>query len=86
MSPDSESIQSKVKEFILAQFLPGEDPNALTESTPLMTTGILDSLATLKLITFLEEEFGIRVEAYEADAENLNTLADITRFVSSKRG
>jgi len=86
MSSDSQSIQSKVKEFILAQFLPGEDPSALTENTPLMTTGILDSLATLKLITYLEEAFDIRVEAHEADAENLNTLADIARFVSSKRG
>jgi acyl carrier protein len=86
MSADNESIQSKVKTFILSQFLPGEDPSALTDSTPLMTTGILDSLATLKLITYLEEEFGIRVEAHEADAENLNTLADITRFVTSKRG
>jgi acyl carrier protein len=84
MTADTESIRAKIKEFILKQFLPGEDPNALTESTPLITTGILDSLATLKLITYLEEEFNIRVEAHEADAENLNTLADITRFVSSK--
>ena len=84
MTTDSESIRGKVKEFILNQFLPGEDPNALAESTPLITTGILDSLATLKLITYLEEEFNIRVEAHEADAENLNTLADIARFVSSK--
>jgi acyl carrier protein len=83
---DGESIRAKVKEFILNQFLPGEDPNALTEDTPLITTGILDSLATLKLITYLEEEFNIRVEAHEADAENLNTLADITRFISTKRG
>jgi len=84
MTADTESIRAKIKEFILKQFLPGEDPNALTESTPLITTGILDSLATLKLITYLEEEFNIRVEAHEADAENLNTLADIARFVSSK--
>ena len=84
--PNSRSIHDKVKEFILKQFLPGEDPNALTDDTPLLTTGILDSLATLKLITFLEEEFDIKVEAHEADAENLNAIADITRFVSSKLG
>jgi len=86
MAPDSRLIHDKIKEFILRQFLPGEDPNALTDDTALIDTGILDSLATLKLITFLEEEFGIRVEAHEADSENLNTVADITRFVSSKLG
>ena len=84
MARDEKSIHDAVKGFILAQFLPGEDPNALTDDTAMMDTGILDSLATLKLITYLEEEFGIRVEAHEADSENMNTLADITRFVSSK--
>lgn len=86
MAPDSASIHDTIKEFILRQFLPGEDPEALTDDVALMDSGILDSLATLKLITFLEEKFGIKVEAHEADAENLNTLADISRFVGSKLG
>ena len=86
MASDRRLIHDKIKEFILKQFLPGEDPNALTDDTAMMDTGILDSLATLRLITYLEEEFGIRVEAHEADSENLNTVADITRFVSSKLG
>jgi acyl carrier protein len=84
--PDDQTIHDKVKEFILKEFLPGEDPSALTDSTPLMTTGILDSLATLKLVTYLEEQFEIQVEAHEADAENLDTVADIVRLVSSKLG
>ena len=82
--PDNQMIHDKVKEFILKEFLPGEDPSALTDSTALVTTGILDSLATLKLVTYLEEQFEIQVEAHEADAENLNTVADIVRLVSSK--
>jgi acyl carrier protein len=83
---DSQMIRDKVREFILREFLPGEDPAALTDSTPLMTTGILDSLATLKLVMFMEEQFKIQVAAHEADTENLNTVADIVRLVSSKVG
>jgi acyl carrier protein len=81
---DRNAIHATVKTFILEQFLPGEDPNELTDDTPLMTTGILDSLATLKLVTFLEEKFDIAVEAHEADAENLNTLELITDLVARK--
>jgi len=81
---DRQGIHDTVKTFILDQFLPGEDPNELTDDTPLMTTGILDSLATLKLVTFLEEKFDIAVEAHEADAENLNTLELITNLVARK--
>ena len=82
---DRQAINSTVKTFILEQFLPGEDPDELTDDTPLMTTGILDSLATLKLVTFLEEKFDIAVEAHEADAENLNTLDLITDLVARKK-
>lgn len=79
------AIQSSVKAYILNEFLPGEDPSALTDTTPLITTGILDSIAVLKLVTFLESQFGITLEAHETDAEHLNTLADITRLVASKQ-
>ena len=66
-----------MKTFILNEYLPGEDPAALTDTTPLMTTGILDSIAVLKVVTFLEDEFGITVEPHEAVVDNLNTLSDI---------
>ncbi|HXS09260.1 MAG TPA: acyl carrier protein [Candidatus Krumholzibacteria bacterium] len=82
---DRQAIHDTVKTYILEQFLPGEDPNELTDDTPLMTTGILDSLATLKLVTYLEEKFDIAVEAHEADSENLNTLELITDLVARKK-
>jgi len=74
-----------VKRFMLTEFLPGEDPDKLTPTTPLMTAGILDSLATLKLITFLEKEFNVQIEAHEADEENFNTLDSICALVDAKR-
>jgi acyl carrier protein len=78
-------VQAKVKSYILDEFLPGEDPAHLNEATPLVTGGILDSLATLKLVAFLEDTFQIQLAAHEADAEHLNTIADITRLVVSKQ-
>jgi len=79
-----QDITSGVKSFILKEFLPGEDPENLTESTELITSGIIDSLATLKIISFLEEKYSISVEPHEADASNLNTVTDITNLVQSK--
>lgn len=82
---NEQDINAALKTYILDEFLPGEDPGGLTNSTPLMTTGILDSIAVLKVVTFLEEKFGIRIEPHEAVVDNLNTLSDMTRFVMSKR-
>lgn len=80
-----QDIKAKIKSFILDEYLPGEDPAALTDNTALMTTGILDSIAVLKVVSFLENEFGITIEPHEAVVENLNSLSDIARLVTSKK-
>lgn len=80
----SDEIKNALKEFILKEFLPGEDPNELKDDTPLITGGVLDSIATLKLVLFLEETYGASFEAHEIDAEHMDTIADIERLVKSK--
>jgi acyl carrier protein len=86
MTRTKDEIRETLRTFIVNEFLPGEDPRNLTDDLPLISGGILDSIATLKLILFMEERFGIRLEAHEADKENLNTLALIANLVQSKGG
>ena len=77
-------IRQAVHAYILDQFLPGEDPSELTDQTPLITGGILDSIRTLKLVVFLEDKFHITVEAHEAGVENLDSVGQIARLIESK--
>jgi acyl carrier protein len=78
-------IMQTVKDYVMTTFLPDEDPSALTPSTPLITSGILDSLATLDLVAFLESKYGLEFEANEVDVSRLGTLNDIVRVVEAKR-
>ena len=57
----------------------------IADDTPLVTQGILDSLASLKLVSFLEDHYGISVAAHEVDVEYLNTISDIASLVLSKQ-
>ena len=82
---DTHSIKAAVKQMILREFLPGEDSEELKDDTELMTSGILDSVGTLKLVTLMEEQFDISLEAHEVDLDNLNTIADIVRLVERKQ-
>ena len=52
---------------------------------PLRTGGILDSVATLKLVTFVEERFGIEVDAHEAGVEHFDRIEDIATLIARKR-
>ena len=80
-----EEIQSVVKDFIMREFLPDEDPNELQSDTPLISDGIIDSIAALKPVGFIEETYGIELEAHEADVDHLDSLALIAALVQSKR-
>jgi acyl carrier protein len=80
----AQDIKEVIKAYILGEFLPGENPAELTDSTPLITGGILDSLATIKLVAFLEERFHVQIQAHETMVDYLDTIADIAQLVSSK--
>jgi len=79
-----QEVKAAIKEYILKEFLPGESPAELTDSTPLITGGVLDSLATIKLVVFLEERFQIQIQAHETMIDYLNTITDIAQLVHSK--
>jgi acyl carrier protein len=84
MSEDLESIKKNLKHFILTEFLPGEDPDALEDSTPLITGGVLDSIATIKFATFVDTNYGVDLEAHELSADYIDTVADMAALVVSK--
>jgi acyl carrier protein len=79
-----DDIKEDIRQFIL-EFLPGEKPTNLHDDTPLRTSGILDSLGMLKLVSFIEEKFGFEVEAHETGVENFDRIDDIAALIERKR-
>ena len=70
-----------IRQYILTEFLPGESPANLADDTPLRTTGILDSNTTLKLVDYIEREFGIEVEARDLKEDNIGTINALVAFI-----
>jgi acyl carrier protein len=79
------TVMETIRDFVMREFLPGEHPATLTPTTPLISGGIIDSIDSVKLIIFLETEFDIEVEAFDADLDHLDTIEALERFVASKR-
>lgn len=78
-------IADRIRGFILDRYLPGESAANLPDDLPLRSSGVLDSLATLSLISFIEEQYGIEVEAHETDVDNFDRIQDIAAFVERKQ-
>ena len=77
-------IKATVRQYLIDEFLPGENPEDLEDGTPIITGGILDSISTVKLVSFLEERYGVEFQAHEMSVEYLDTLSDIAGIVQAK--
>ena len=80
-----DNIREIIRQFILENFLKGESPENLKDDTELKQSGILDSISTLKLVSFLEEQFKIEFEINDLGDDNLSTISNIENLVNSKK-
>jgi len=76
-------IQESLRQFIQENFLFGRELT-VSDDDSLMEGGIVDSTGVLELIMFIETEFAITVEGDELVPENLDSIANLTRFITSK--
>lgn len=81
---DKNQIVDATKAYILREILSGEDAASLEPDTPLTSSGVLDSISTVKLIGFLEDEYGVEFEAHEISEDHLDSLSSIAELVQSK--
>ena len=77
-------IFRRVHSYLLQQLLPGVAAEELTAETPLIESGVLDSMTILALRAWLEEEFDIELASHELDFEAFGTLGSITGLVARK--
>lgn len=84
MSVEINQVKETVKAYIVERFLKNADDKQLTNSTPLISGGLIDSILTMQLVVFLEEQFKIEFQAHEVDVDNLDSIDIITAFVLKK--
>jgi len=76
---DGQEVLQRVLGFLAERF-PSEAE--LTPSTSLGNAIVIDSLATLEIVMFLEQEYGLSLD--QADLEFLDTPARITELILRK--
>ncbi len=77
------TTRSQLREFIVQNFYV-PDPAMLSDEASLLEQGIIDSTSVLELIAFLEKQFHVTVADSELVPENLDSIANLERYVSRK--
>ena len=79
-----DQIKATLREYILSNFLQGESASNLQDDTPLRTSGIVDSLGTIQLVTHVEDTFDIEFDAHETGVENFDRIEDLAALIQGK--
>jgi clorobiocin biosynthesis protein CloN5 len=74
-------VELALMEFIRDEFLWGDDDRELTESTPLLEWGIIDSLRTALLLAHMREKLGVFVSPAKINARNFRDVTSIAALV-----
>jgi len=79
-----EAIAREIKDFVVTNFLFGRPGSDLANDQSFLESGVIDSTGVLELVAFLEERWGISVADRELLPENLDSVQNVTGFVSRK--
>jgi len=79
-----QNIDQHLRAFVNETFLFGQGADALGGDDSLMEQGIIDSTGVLEIVTFIEQQYGIRLADDELMPENLDSLNRLSRFVTRK--
>ena len=74
------SIEEKVKDIIVEQL--GVTPEQVTPNASFIEDLGADSLDTVELVMAFEEEFSVEVP--DEDAEKLQTVGDVVKYIEEK--
>ncbi len=75
----------EIREHILSHYLKGQAPEGFDDDYPLLDEGILDSLAIMKLIAWLEKHFSIEFGDHDIVSEHFGTVRALAGFIRQKR-
>jgi len=79
------AIADELRRFLLERF-PAARQSGLAADTPLLESGIVDSLGILEIVTFVTETFGVAVSDDDLNPENFASIGQLASFVERQRG
>jgi acyl carrier protein len=81
--PGRAEVEERVLGYLRRELV---DPDVtVARDTDLLAGGVLDSIAVLRLATFVGEEFGIEIRPADFVIENFRSVEAVAAFVESAR-
>lgn len=83
MTQDTFTIRQKVNQYVLQETF--AEKNKIQDDSLIFKEGYFDSMGFIRLITFIEEEFGIKISDEDLTEENFESINAITSYILRKK-
>lgn len=83
---DAAGTDFRLLETFLRQLSPAARTIEIDANTALLSSGILDSLGILQMMSFLSDELGIEIDDADFTLENFETLGSLLAFIQRRKG
>jgi len=80
------TVEQEIRTFLVENFSLSGDIARLPGGRSLTERGIVDSVGVVEVLTFLETQYDIQINDDETVPENIDTIDNMVRFVTMKRG
>jgi acyl carrier protein len=79
-------LETVINNYISRELVQDATLLPLGNTTPLLETGVLDSLSLLRLVVFVQERFGITVDDVDLVPEHFASVDAICAYLRSRAG
>ena len=79
-------MEAVINDYISRELVQDASLLPLENTTLLLDTGILDSLSLLRLVIFVQDQFGIVVDDLDLVPEHFASVNDIASYLRSQAG
>ncbi|MHB8893969.1 MAG: acyl carrier protein [Candidatus Geothermincolia bacterium] len=79
-------LKTELRQYIIENFLFGQDNSVLTDDVSFLEQGLIDSTGVLEIVAHLEQTYGVSVEDEELIPLNFDSVNNLAAYVSRKTG
>ena len=74
-------LETRIRDYIVSEFLSGEDVADLTDDFDLIENGVVDSLGLVRLISHISKTYAIPVDDIPLEPSHFRDIEHICAFV-----
>lgn len=77
----NEDLKKLIIDYVKKEYLDEDSDQEITENTPLISSGIVDSFSMVSLKTFLEKKFNIKIPDEKATTDAFDSVNNIIKLL-----